>query len=763
MAVVSGTILTLKLLAKVAIKKVSVNAIKAKAKDFVVKKAKDKIKSKFKKKKVKGKDVARKMMGGGEERGGALSIASPSGSIVSSPAGGLIPSSSDTEGSLVVSKSGIAKELGLEPFMNSLTSVKDSVDSIKKSLNDNNKDAQDRIDDQRLLNNKLNKEDREAELENKKKGSGIGKKLLGKGKDVADNFLSRIIKFFAMTLLGMLVNGLIGGARDVILAFRVGFELLKNSGKTLRQGIGKFKTVLSKGLKSIGKPFSKIGSSIKNVFVNLGNKVIGWVGDLIGKAKQWADDAIKWLSKAFPKTANFVKNVGSKALNVVKNVGSKAKNFIKTVGSKASNIAKTVGSKASSASKFVSNVGSKASKIAKTVKASKIAKIAKTVGSKVSSAAKFVSNVGSKATKLAKTVGSKVSAAKNFVKTQAKNVVKNVGSKVAKAGKGVAKTVGKQGSKWIAKLFGKNAAKAMAGPAAKGIFKTLAKAAKGIRIPVIGPLLVAVTSILSGDPIGKTLFKTMGTAIGGSIGLSLPLPVPGNPLAMMAGELIGEYLGNMFHILFKGGGIKAVGQQLKKDLLSLFNVGKHIVKWIGGGITRFIKNVIKTDPIEVKSGWGVRSALTKATKIFGMYDWFKGLGFAGGKNGQIDKFPNVLNLLFPWKYIPLLAKSFFPSKEDRVAENIARGKSLDDKKEKEEKQTASLGSQEGNTDIDSISESASYEDGGEEASTIVMGGGGGDQAPPPPSQEGKSSFITLGSDDSTKVLNTLSNAVLYKV
>ena len=675
MAVVSGTILTLKLLAKAAVKKVSVNAIKGKAKDFVVNKAKDKIKSKFKKKKVKGKDVARKMMGGEEEKGGALALASPVGSIVSSPAGGLIPSPSDTGGSLVASKSGVAKELGLEPFLNSLTSVKESVDSIKKSLNDNNKDAKDRIDDQRLLNNKLNKEEREAELENKKKGSGIGKKLLGRAKDAADNFLARITKFFAMTLLGMLVNGLIGGARDVILAFRVGFELLKNSGKTLGKGLGKLKTVLSKSLKSIGKPFGDIGSSIKNVFVNLGNKIIGWVGDLISKAKQWADDAIKWLSKAFPKTANFVKNVGGKVLNV------------------------------------------------------------------------------------AKTVGSKVSSAKNFVKTQAKNLVKNVGSKA----KNVIKTVGGKASKWIAKLFGKGAAKALAGPAAKGIFKTLAKAAKGIRIPVVGPLLVAVTSMFAGDPIGKTLFKTIGTAVGGSIGLALPLPVPGNPLSMMAGELIGEYLGNMLHILFKGGGIKAVGQQLKKDLLSLFNVGKHIVKWIGGGITRFIKNVIKTDPIEVKSGWGVRSALTKATKIFGMYDWFKGLGFAGGKNGQIDKFPNVLNLLFPWKYIPLLAKSFFPSKEDRVAENIARGKALDDKKEKEEKDKASLGSQEGNTDIDSISESASYEDGGEEASTIVMGGGGGDQAPPPPSQEGKSSFITLGSDDSTKVLNTLSNAVLYKV
>ena len=722
MAVVSGTILTLKLLAKAAVKKVSVNAIKGKAKDFVVNKAKDKIKSKFKKKKVKGKDLARKMMGGGEEKGGALAIASPSGSIVSSPAGGLIPSSSDTGGSLVASKSGVAKELGLEPFLNSLTSVKESVDSIKKSLNDNNKDAKDRIDDQRLLNNKLNKEEREAELENKKKGSGIGKKLLGRAKDAADNFLARITKFFAMTLLGMLVNGLIGGARDVILAFRVGFELLKNSGKTLGKGLGKLKTVLSKSLKSIGKPFGDIGSSIKNVFVNLGNKIIGWVGDLISKAKQWADDAIKWLSKAFPKTANFVKNVGGKVLNV----------------------AKTVGSKVSSAAKFVGNIGSKA------------ANIAKTVGSK---AKNLVKTVSKPFVNVAKTVGSKVSSAKNFVKPQAKNLVKNVGSKA----KNVIKTVGGKASKWIAKLFGKGAAKALAGPAAKGIFKTLAKAAKGIRIPVVGPLLVAVTSMFAGDPIGKTLFKTIGTAVGGSIGLALPLPVPGNPLSMMAGELIGEYLGNMLHILFKGGGIKAVGQQLKKDLLSLFNVGKHIVKWIGGGITRFIKNVIKTDPIEVKSGWGVRSALTKATKIFGMYDWFKGLGFAGGKNGQIDKFPNVLNLLFPWKYIPLLAKSFFPSKEDRVAENIARGKALDDKKEKEEKDKASLGSQEGNTDIDSISESASYEDGGEEASTIVMGGGGGDQAPPPPSQEGKSSFITLGSDDSTKVLNTLSNAVLYKV
>ena len=235
-----------------------------------------------------------------------------------------------------------------------MTSVRESVDSIKKSLNDNNKDVEDRIDDQRLLNAKLDKEDREAELENKK--SGIGKKLLGKGKDVADNFLSRMIKFFTMTMLGMLVNGLIGGARDVILAFRVGFELLKKSGSTLSKTLGKFKNVLSTSLKSIGKPFGKIGSSIKNLFVGLGDKVIGVVTDLISKAKQWADDAVKWLSKTFPKATSFLKNIGGKALNLAKTVGSKAKN-----------LAKTIGSKVSSASKFVGNIGSKAANIAKTV------------------------------------------------------------------------------------------------------------------------------------------------------------------------------------------------------------------------------------------------------------------------------------------------------------------------------------------------------------------------------------------------------------
>ena len=72
MAVVSGTIMALKLLGKQALKAVTKKAItgsvKKAVKGKIKDKIKDKIKSKFKKKKVKGKDIAQKMFGGGERK-----------------------------------------------------------------------------------------------------------------------------------------------------------------------------------------------------------------------------------------------------------------------------------------------------------------------------------------------------------------------------------------------------------------------------------------------------------------------------------------------------------------------------------------------------------------------------------------------------------------------------------------------------------------------------------------------------------------------
>ena len=163
----------------------------------------NKVKSVVKKKKVSGKDIAKKMLGGGGESsggGGALAIR-PSTSIVSSPAGGLVPSTKGDEGGALVVKSKEADDLGLTPFMESINGVKESVKSIKDSLNDNLEDAKKRLEKQRLLNAKLRKEEREEGLETKKPGLGLGKKLLSPVTKAGKNFLAKLKQFFTSTLL----------------------------------------------------------------------------------------------------------------------------------------------------------------------------------------------------------------------------------------------------------------------------------------------------------------------------------------------------------------------------------------------------------------------------------------------------------------------------------------------------------------------------------------------------------------------------------
>jgi hypothetical protein len=643
MAVVSGTIMALRVLGRQALKSVTKKAItgsvKKTIKGKIKDKIKDKIKSKFKKKKVKGKDISQKMFGGGEEGGGAI-VASTGGSLVSAPGGGLAPATSETGGALVATKSSAAKELGLEPFMDSLTSIQTNVDSIKAALNDNNKDAKDRIEDQRLLNNKLNKEDREAALEGKK--DGIGKKLLKPGKDMAEGFLSRMAKFFTSVLLGSLINALLGGAKDVILVFRIGIEALKKGMPNAIKGLKALKDSIGKGLNLIAKPFKSVGKFVGDIFVKIGNKIMGWVDD----ALKWVDDAIKGIlnagANAFPKIANAINQGKTFAGNLL----NKGKNFIKNVGGNILN--------------------------------------------------------------------------------RGKNIVKNVGGGV---------------SKWIGKLFGKNAAKAAAGPGIKTLFKSLAKGAKAIKIPVVGPLLVALMSMFAGDPIGQTLFKTAGAAIGGGLGLAL------GPIGMFVGEIAGEFVGDVLYEGFMGkDGWAGAGQKLKEKFMQILEGGKKVVKWIAGGIGRYVKNIITTDPLTIPEGGGRRAVATRVTKFLGLYDWLKTEGFAGGKDGQIDKFPNFLNVLFPWKSAKILVKSFFPPGEGS----------------EEGETSASIGPQESNSDAEAVSESASYEDGGEEPTTIVDGGGEETAAAPTP-QAGKGGFIPIQIGQSQDTLNILTNATLYKV
>ena len=383
--------------------------------------------------------------------------------------------------------------------------------------------------------------------------------------------------------------------------------------------------------------------------------------------------------------------------------------------------------------------------------------------------------------KLAQNIGKVAGKVANFGKNvggKLLNVGKNVGGKLLGAGKnllGAGKGLATKGASKIggfaAKLFGK-AAKVIA-PAMKSAKPFLSKFFG--KIPIIGPLVVGIVSLLSGEPLGKALFKTIGAALGGALGTFIPIPIIGTLLC----ETIGVWVGDMLYTLMFGGGLSAVGAKLRKQLMGIFNAGKTVVNWVGGGVKRFIKNIITTDPIEVKSGWGVRAGLTKGAKMLGLYDWLAKLGFAGGKDGQIDKFPNILNVINPFKYASLLIKSFFPPDEQGVssAEPAGGGAPAAEEKKKPSKKidkTFKMGGKEldlsktmgglskeeydalgtrdrkrlnrrmsvwknqnkeewasnikgdassitpkGNNNIDSISSKASYEDGGEGSSAFI--------------------------------------------
>ena len=143
---------------------------------------------------------------------------------------------------------------------------------------------------------------------------------------------------------------------------------------------------------------------------------------------------------------------------------------------------------------------------------SKISGAFKALGGKFLNVIKKIPGVG-KLTKMISGAKKGVDATKAALtakKEAFKEGFKKVGGGVFK--KGLAKAP----SRLILKLFGKNGAKMVANSGK--LFKTLGKAAKGIKIPVLGPIIVAVTSILSGDPIGKTLFRTLGAVFGGMIG-----------------------------------------------------------------------------------------------------------------------------------------------------------------------------------------------------------------------------------------------------
>ena len=118
--------------------------------------------------------------------------------------------------------------------------------------------------------------------------------------------------------------------------------------------------------------------------------------------------------------------------------------------------------------------------------------------------------------------------------------------------------------------------------------KTFVKAAGKIfgRIPIIGPLIVGIVSLVSGEPLGQALFKTFGAAIGGLLGTFIPIPIIGTLL----GETIGVFVGDLLYHLIIKKDPKAAMKMLSDAIMGIFKAGKFLFNFVKTGVTNVIDN-----------------------------------------------------------------------------------------------------------------------------------------------------------------------------
>mgnify|MGYP001209884663 CR=1 FL=1 len=215
--------------------------------------------------------------------------------------------------------------------------------------------------------------------------------------------------------------------------------------------------------------------------------------------------------------------------------------------------------------------------------------------------------------------------------------------------------LGRTTTRFVGKTLGPKAMKAI-GPVIKKL------GAGFSRVPVVGSLIVAVSSLLAGEPLGQAAFKGLGAALGGFAGSFIPIPVVGT----LIGSTIGTFIGDVLYTLILEKDPKAAGEKFMKGLTDsvkmLFDFAGMAAQFVKEGFGRLIKNFPTMDIPDIKLGFGMFSvdlpwALGQAAKFLGVKEDSQYL-----EDGKLVKVPN-LALLTPMGLpflVPHIASSFLP-------------------------------------------------------------------------------------------------------
>ncbi len=609
-------------------KKLATGMVKGKAKKI----ATDKLLNRKKKKEAKRPsldELIADVRGGGAEpsKGGELMVR-PTTSLVPNPTGG-IQKHTGNEG-----------EYG--SIEDNLIRIKSKTISIDQVLKGTLASQKARKADQRKVAEQADASGAESKLEGKgkkKKGPNlkrfIPKPMMSAWEKLKNFFTTIVFGYVAIQLLPLLpallkfVKGLaavVGWVTDIGLGLLTALTSLIDWGyKLYDMGMGLIKNLVGEeGAEKLGQ-FMGV---IKDLFT--GFLVWKIIGQKIFEA------VTKSITRAFRIARVIVKRAIKFAKNFIKNAVNFAKNIASRVGKNLMNIP------------GVKNVVGKVAQVG--------GNILKTGANILNKGKGLLSNVASKGG--------------------------GVASKVA------SKAAGKVGG-IAAKIFGK-AAKFIA-PA----IKTAMPAVKGFlgKIPIMGPLIVGIVSLISGDPPGKAIFKALGAALGGALGTFIPIPV----LGTLIGETIGVFVGELLYYLIIKRDPKAAFQFLKDSFMKIFNVGKNIFLFFKDGFGRFIDTfpmvkfpeqgigdmmykVLSINPIykgmmdlkvpnwRVLPKWirgfslkGLLGALPSIPEmlgtIFNLHPLLKGLV----KDGKVEGFPAIWQLMNPVFMVKHLKESFFPS------------------------------------------------------------------------------------------------------
>ena len=200
--------------------------------------------------------------------------------------------------------------------------------------------------------------------------------------------------------------------------------------------------------------------------------------------------------------------------------------------------------------------------------------------------------------------------------------------------KGVS-AIGKGVGGLAAKIFGKSAG--VIAPALKGAMG----AVKGFfsRIPILGPLVVAIVSLLSGEPPAQAAFKGIGAALGGALGTFIPIPI----LGTLLGEAIGSFVGDLLYYGIIEGDWKKAGKVFGQTLKAILSAGGKVLEYIGGVGKRFIDDFPMVDVPDFKLGSLIGDMLAKNPVIGDMINFELKLpeGPFGAIHKAVDALPGI--------------------------------------------------------------------------------------------------------------------------